>query len=235
MSWYGLWAGSSTDGAAQESPGELRQRNSQAVRPTAGPSLLGADARTPERVFVRVYDLGRTCVTRWHNKMIKSYGIFHTGVEVYGREWCFGMTFDEWSSGITWHRPGMNPDHTFRETLSMGFTHFSPKEVIQIIEEMQLEWRGNTYSVLSRNCHNFSDTFCRLLGVGRLPQWVNDLADAGTHTAEFLDGADSGYDGGAALFGLMDGVARTLFGSRTQAETGRPRAALENPDPFIRR
>jgi len=113
-----------------------------------------------ERVLVRVYDLGRTFLTRWHNKVTKSYGAFHTGVEVYGREWSFGMTFDEWSTGVTNNPPKQNPDHSFRETLSMGYTHCSPQEAMRIIEDMKRSWRGCHYNVLSKNCHNFSDELC---------------------------------------------------------------------------
>lgn len=40
----------------------------------------------------------------------------------------FGMTLDH-SSGIICHEPAQNPDHTFRETLCMGYTRYSPREV----------------------------------------------------------------------------------------------------------
>lgn len=135
-------------------------------------------APTAERVYVRVYDLGQTFVTRWHNSMLKSYGAFHSAVELYGREWSFGMTNNDWSTGVTEHLPGQNADHSFRETLSMGVTRCSEAQVLQIIHEMKREWRGCTYNLFARNCHNFSDAFCQRLGVGRVPPWVNDLASS---------------------------------------------------------
>ena len=80
--------------------------------------------------------------------MTRSYGAFHSGVQVfwlmrnillfflcwvsrgseeiqvisqvYGREWSFGMTLDDVSTGVTWNPPGKNEDHSFRETISMG-------------------------------------------------------------------------------------------------------------------
>jgi len=158
-----------------------------------------------------VYDLGQTFVTRWHNKVTKSYGAFHTGVEVYGQEWSFGMTFEDWSTGVTWNAPKENPDHTFRETLCMGYTTYSEKQVLQIIHELKMIWKGCTYNVLSRNCHNFSDELCQRLGVAGLPTWVNDLAYTGAEAVEFLDSADSGYDGGAALYDFFSSVKSSVY------------------------
>jgi hypothetical protein len=174
-----------------------------------------------ERVLVRVYHLNKTVITRALNRNLKSYGAFHTGVEVYGREWSFGMTFDDWSTGITWNPPGENPDHTFCETLSMGYTQLSPTQVWQLIEEMKTEWRGCTYHLLSRNCHHFSDSFCRKLGVNRIPTWLNDLAGTGAATVEFLDTADSGYDGGEAISHWVDNMRRSVtsaFGGEPESD-----------------
>lgn len=186
-----------------------------------------------ERVLVRVYDLGKTALTRgFLNQVTKSYGAYHTGVEVYGREWSFGMTFDDWSTGVTWNPPAVNPDHSFRETLSMGYTPLSPEQVWQVIEEMKPVWRGCTYNLLTRNCHHFSDTFSRRLGVGGVPDWVNDLAKTGADTVDFLDSADSGYDGGEALFDFMDNVKKrvyTAFGSDHDQPPASGRPAVHAP------
>lgn len=179
-----------------------------------------------ERVLVRVYDLGQTFWTRLHNQMTKSYGAFHTGVEVYGREWCFGMTFDDFSTGITSNAPAQNPDHTFRETLSMGYTSLSPREVAQLLDGMKHEWKGKNYNVLSKNCHHFSDAFSAELGVAKLPAWINTLASTGAVTVDFLDRADSGYDGGEALYNFADNVKSSVFGVFS---SGSRTPAAENP------
>jgi len=131
----------------------------------------------PGRVSLRVYDLGQTVLTRSYNAVNKSYGAFHTGVEVYGREWSFGSAPAGYS-GIGENPPGENIMHSFRETLVMGYTKHNPEQVMHIIEEMVEEWPGISYDVLTRNCHNFSEAFCRRLGVPGLPSWVNDLASS---------------------------------------------------------
>mmetsp|Transcript_72145 Transcript_72145/g.167192 ORF Transcript_72145/g.167192 Transcript_72145/m.167192 type:complete len:315 (-) Transcript_72145:163-1107(-) len=129
----------------------------------------------PGRVSLRVYDLGQTVLTRGYNAMNKNYGAFHTGVEVYGREWSFGAA-PEGYSGIGENPPGENTMHSFRETLVMGYTKYNPEQITEIIDEMSEEWTGMSYEVLTKNCHNFSEAFCRRLGVPGLPSWVNDLA-----------------------------------------------------------
>mmetsp|Transcript_12566 Transcript_12566/g.38782 ORF Transcript_12566/g.38782 Transcript_12566/m.38782 type:complete len:261 (-) Transcript_12566:76-858(-) len=187
------------------------------VRLCSRSSISGQSPRGAyrERVLVRVYDLGRTFLTRWHNKLTRGYGAFHTGVELYGREWSFGMTFDDWSTGVTWNLPMQNPDHSFRETLTMGYTHRSPQEVMHIIDELKMVWKGSTYNVLSRNCHNFSDELCGRLGVTRLPAWINDLAYTGAEAVEYLDTADSGYDGGAAVVDLWSSLKSSIYSTFT--------------------
>jgi len=141
-----------------------------------------------ERVFVRVYDLGKTFLTRWPNMLARDYGAFHSGVEVYGMEWSFGMTPDSWSTGVAANVPGHHPDHSFRETLSMGFTNLSQGQVSEILKEMTAEWKGRTYDVLLRNCHHFSDELCRRLGVAPLPSWVNQLAGTTASAAGAIEG-----------------------------------------------
>mmetsp|Transcript_33480 Transcript_33480/g.64901 ORF Transcript_33480/g.64901 Transcript_33480/m.64901 type:complete len:320 (-) Transcript_33480:123-1082(-) len=191
---------------------EVISRNGHRVRPAVDTEKDHRPERVyRERVLVRVYDLGQTFMTRWHNELTRSYGAFHTGVEVYGREWSFGMTFDDYSTGVTWNAPKMNHDHSYRETLSMGYTSLSRKQVDKLVEEMKIKWKGCSYNMLSKNCHNFSDEFCFRLGVTRLPAWVNDLAYTGAEAVEFLDGADTGYDGGAGFFNLFSQAKTSLY------------------------
>lgn len=142
------------------------------------PAWVHEDNISTERVFLRVYNLGQTFVTRWHNSLVKSYGAYHTGVEVYGREWAFGATLDDSVTAVNWNPPGECEDHDFRESLYMGSTSCSPQQVEEIINEMRVEWTGSSYNMLKRNCHNFSEAFCGRLAVARPPAWINDLACA---------------------------------------------------------
>lgn len=142
------------------------------------PVWLHQDCISSGPVFLRVYNLGQTFITRWHNNVTKSYGAYHTGVEVYGREWAFGVPGDEYTSAVGWCPPGECAEHDFREMLYMGSTTFSPKQVEAIIADMRQEWTGPTYDMFTKNCHKFSQAFCNRLGVAETPSWINDLAEA---------------------------------------------------------
>mmetsp|Transcript_9426 Transcript_9426/g.25054 ORF Transcript_9426/g.25054 Transcript_9426/m.25054 type:complete len:231 (+) Transcript_9426:63-755(+) len=183
----------------------------------ASSSASPAQGEIRERVLLRVYDLGQSSITRGYNSVAKNCGAFHTGVQIYGREWSFGMTMDN-STGITWCSPGQNPDHSFREVLSMGYTQCSPDQVARILQSMRVEWRGCTYNVLARNCHNFSDEFCKKLGVGGLPDWVNTLADSGHQACELLHSRDTGASGGSTLSSFFSGLRQSLTGAPAATE-----------------
>mmetsp|Transcript_10479 Transcript_10479/g.27560 ORF Transcript_10479/g.27560 Transcript_10479/m.27560 type:complete len:332 (-) Transcript_10479:7-1002(-) len=163
--------------------------------PTGLPDWVkNAQSAARGRVVVRVYDLGQTIITRGYNAIAHSYGAFHSGVEVYGKEWSFGMTPDTVSTGISWNPPGECENHSFREMISMGWTRYSEEQVMAIIEELHVEWKGNSYDLLTKNCHHFSEAFCARLGVTAcMPAWVNKLASsiAGSDTAA-PDGAAAG-------------------------------------------
>ena len=61
-----------------------------------------------EGVFLRVYDLGQTWVTKRYNSFAKSYGAFHTGVEIHGKEWSFGAAPEARRfvpEPVTWRAP----------------------------------------------------------------------------------------------------------------------------------
>lgn len=171
----------------------LAGRGSPPERAAAGvPRARASDATEAgplehrERVYVRVYDLGQNYVSKGLNAVAKRYGAFHSAVEVYGYEWSFGLAVNQWSTGISWHLPGQNADHSFRETLAMGTTPYSSQEVLKLIQSMMGEWRGCTYDLFTRNCHTFSDELCcKLTGVP-LPSWVNALAGTGDAALSYM-------------------------------------------------
>merc|ERR1719238_2146311 len=109
-------------------------------------------ARRPERVFLRVYDLGSSDTTTTLMRgfgLTRHYGAYHSGVEVYGTEWSFGQT-DNGRTGIECTYPGKHPGHRFKETMALGYTNLTREEVAQVIEEMRFEWRGDSYRLLTK-------------------------------------------------------------------------------------
>mmetsp|Transcript_65287 Transcript_65287/g.156034 ORF Transcript_65287/g.156034 Transcript_65287/m.156034 type:complete len:585 (-) Transcript_65287:5-1759(-) len=104
-------------------------------------------------------------------------GAFHAGVEVYGNEWSYG--FNPGGTGVFCTPPRGCVEHQFREAVPMGHVRLSAEEVQQLIDELAQAWHGEHYDLLRRNCCHFSDTLCWRLGVGRIPDWVTNLAGVG--------------------------------------------------------
>jgi len=227
MSWYDWLVGGQEDGDGYKAGAGPPQRwNAQRAMSVPG----HARPQHVERVLVRVYDLGTTVLTHPHNRLSRSYGAFHSGVEVFGQEWSFGMS-DDWRTGVHWCKPGKNSDHTFRETLAMGHTKVTRDEFVKMITELKREWTGPTYHLLTRNCHHFSDELCRQLGVARLPSWVNDLAGVGDATATFVDTAYNSMSITDALEAMKSGMLLTIEGV-PRCIMGRRRGE-HTPDPFL--
>ena len=126
----------------------------------------------PAPVAVNVYDL--------HEYNDYAYllgvGIFHSGLEVHGREYAFGG-HDHASSGIFETAPREAPPPArFRSTEIVGYTDMTPAEVADVVAELDHKFHGNTYHLLERNCNVFVEAMCAELTGQAPPPWVNRLA-----------------------------------------------------------
>jgi len=127
------------------------------------------------QVFLNVYDL--------HHSNDYSYyigiGIFHSGVEINGREYSYGG--HEYSySGVFDIVPRTASGAKFRESISLGHTRLSKTELERIIDDLSDQFTGNSYHPLTRNCNTFSNELClRVLNRG-IPGYVNRLANLGS-------------------------------------------------------
>jgi hypothetical protein len=114
-------------------------------------------------------------------------GVYHSGLEVLGREWSFGQT-DTPRSGVFDMAPGgaATDQVTFFKSIHLGSTSLTPAEVRAVIDELSEDFQGLSYNVVKRNCNHFSDTLARrLLGRG-IPGWVNRLAFLGSFVSCLL-------------------------------------------------
>lgn len=174
-----------------------------------------AAARRDKAVRINVYDV----VSNSYNNR-SPWGIYHTGVEVFGREYSYGGLPEEREEpalhGSIFHeilpasaRTGIekserlrdHPPHKFREVIQAGDTFKTSDEVDQIIQEMMEgeRWDARNYDPLKRNCNDFSAELCEKLGVNPPPAWVNVTAD-GLYR---LFGKDAGFDRGEAVAEML--------------------------------
>ncbi|KAI7731136.1 hypothetical protein M8C21_013908 [Ambrosia artemisiifolia] len=144
-------------------------------------------------VILHIYDVTNSDSDKTNNTIVQINkffkdgiglgGIFHSAVQVYGEdEWSFG--FCEEGSGVFSCPFGRNPMYTYRESIVLGNTNLTKSKVNQILRELSIEWPGDCYDLLSKNCNHFCDEFCERLGVPKLPGWVNRFANAGDTAVE---------------------------------------------------
>ncbi|CAN6914764.1 unnamed protein product [Brassica oleracea] len=122
-------------------------------------------------------------INRFFKDGIGLGGIFHSAIQVYGdEEWSYG--FCEQGTGVFSCPSSKNPMYTYREKIVLGKTDCTIFMVNQILRELSREWPGHSYDLLSKNCNHFCDVLCDVLGVPKLPGWVNRFAHAGDTALE---------------------------------------------------
>merc|ERR1711879_652081 len=95
-----------------------------------------------------------------------------------GTECSYGAC-DEDGSGVFTCLPRQCEAHSYRESIAMGKTSLSNRDVEKVLVKLCTDWRGSDYDLLHKNCCHFSQELCRQLGVDEVPPWVMSLAGAG--------------------------------------------------------
>ncbi|KAJ6843379.1 deSI-like protein [Iris pallida] len=126
-------------------------------------------------VYLNVYDLTpANGYVYW-----AGLGIFHSGVEVHGVEYAFGA-HDYPTSGVFEVEPRQCPGFRFRKSIFMGTTCLDPMQVREFMELHSVNYNGDTYHLIVKNCNHFCKDMCHKLTGNSIPKWVNRLARIGS-------------------------------------------------------
>lgn len=132
------------------------------------------DYKAESQVVLNVYDLTpANNYTFWFG-----FGIFHSGIEVHGKEYGFGA-HDFPVSGVFEVEPRSCPGFIYRNSIPLGRISMSPSDFREFIESMASEYHGDTYHLISKNCNHFTDDVSNRLVGKHIPGWVNRLAKLG--------------------------------------------------------
>ncbi|CAN0900268.1 DeSI-like protein At4g17486 [Linum grandiflorum] len=125
-------------------------------------------------VLLNVYDLTPiNNYTYWFG-----FGIFHSGIEVHGKEYGFGA-HDFPVSGVFEVEPRNCPGFIYRCSIPLGHISMHHSELRTFIESMASEYHGDTYHLISKNCNHFTDDVSYRLFGKSIPGFVNRLARLG--------------------------------------------------------
>ena len=176
-------------------------------------------------IKLNVYSLSK------HNGWLGAIGlgVFHSGIEVDGVEYSFS------SAGVS--RGAGMPGARFRETVEMGSVATTTQAIGLAVAELAVRFAPGTYNVVSNNCNDFSDSFCRaLLGKG-IPSWINRAASLGS---PFMPSAPNAAAASVAAVAahpvlnkeevrqLKESNARAKTEAREREEAKRERPELSN-------
>ncbi|MBA0673748.1 hypothetical protein Goari_015375 [Gossypium aridum] len=126
-------------------------------------------------VILNVYDL--TPLNNYSYWV--GFGIFHSGIEVHGKEYGFGA-HDFPVSGVFEVEPKSCPGFIYRSSILLGRINMPYSEFREFIENVASEYHGDTYHLISKNCNHFTDDMAQRLIGRHIPGWVNRMARLGT-------------------------------------------------------
>ncbi|KAK9477124.1 PPPDE putative peptidase domain-containing protein [Lipomyces japonicus] len=102
-------------------------------------------------------------------------GVYHSAVEIDGREYAFGGHTEPGISGVYYSKPKteLPGGITCKTSLLHGYTSYSPAEVRAIVNELSTEYMGMSYNLLHKNCNHFTNSLLLRLTDQPGPAWLN--------------------------------------------------------------
>jgi len=134
---------------------------------------------TKTAVLLNVYDM------YWLNDFTSSLGlgVYHSGIEIHHREFAFGghpFPFTGIFEMIPRDLMELGEGFRFKETIALGDTELSEREVDDVIENLGEKYQGPAYHLVRNNCNHFTAELAKVLCGKDIPKWINRLATIGS-------------------------------------------------------
>ena len=126
-------------------------------------------------VFLTLYDLCACCnaiCAHW-----LGMGVYHSGILMRGIEYTFDNIATAHGSGVIAHEPYYNdPERSIslplRAKLLLGQSRLSAQAAHEKLLRLAPLWKACSYDIVEHNCHHWSCTAAKVLGVQPPPPWV---------------------------------------------------------------
>ncbi|WUR02929.1 PPPDE domain-containing protein [Vairimorpha necatrix] len=124
-------------------------------------------------VILRVYKIGNQEILMLLNKLTnKNFeGIWHTSIEVFGKEYFFSHEIIRAQPGSTKHKD------IFKKHV-MGTTVITEEEFELFLENQNELFGSNTYDLLKNNCNHFTNVCLQFLTNKQNPEYIMEVHEA---------------------------------------------------------
>ena len=106
-------------------------------------------------------------------------GLYHSGVEINGSEYCYGGDVANHGTGVMQMTPLTISGAVYHQSYLIGVVH-DMKHLVSTMDEAKGKFKARDYSLVSQNCNHFADYLCQRLVGKRIPSFVNRLARIGS-------------------------------------------------------
>lgn len=127
-------------------------------------------------------------------------------VDEKAEEWDLAKEEEDPSTPAILEHPPRCCAHVFRESLVMGKTPCSPKEVKTLMRRLGRDWTIGSYHVLRKNCAHFACVVTRELGVRSVPEYLMGACISVAKTMDFMDPTQVGVGVRGRLFSASRGM-----------------------------
>lgn len=124
------------------------------------------------QVYLRVYDLSHGMAKVFSKSLlgIEIDGVWHTSIEVYGKEYFF-------HSSLRAERVGECVFGSFVERIDMGSTECTQESFEEFFQSCDSAWNERTYDFLENNCNNFTNWVANFLVNKNIPDYILSLPE----------------------------------------------------------
>lgn len=124
-----------------------------------------------ESVILRIYDLSRGQAKLYAKTFnLDIDGIWHTSVEVFGREYYF-------QEGIIHSEPGKTHHGEALKKIEMGITYLTSDVFYQYLNKINHKYNESTYNLFKNNCNHFSNDVTMFLVGKSIPDYILSLPE----------------------------------------------------------